>query len=159
MRRIIVVLAALLALFCTGEAPATTFEQRAFADQAQERRYRALVAELRCLVCQNQSLAESEAELAADLREQVYTMIRNGDDDRRIVEYMTARYGDFVLYRPPLKATTVALWAGPAVLAAGGIFFLIAQVRKKRQTPASAQLTETERTRLAALLDSGERTE
>ena len=91
MRRAGVVLAALLALFCSADAPATTFEQRDFADQGQERRYRALGAELRCLVCQNQSLAESEAELAADLRAQVYSMIRNGDDNQRIIEYMTAR--------------------------------------------------------------------
>jgi len=85
-------------------------------DPVSEARMVRITAELRCLVCQNQTIADSHAELAIDLRNQVREMIKRGDTDRQIIDFMTERYGDFVLYRPPLKATTVLLWFGPTLL-------------------------------------------
>lgn len=101
-----------------------------------EARYRALIDELRCLVCQNQSIAESNAPLASDLRDQVRAQIAAGRTDAEIVEFLTARYGDYVLYRPPFKARTMLLWLGPFALllaAAGAAVFFI---RRSRGTPA-----------------------
>lgn len=85
-------------------------------DAVLEARVNTLAAELRCLVCQNQSLADSNAELALDLKNQVREQLKAGRSERDVIDYMTARYGDFVLYRPPFKATTALLWAGPALL-------------------------------------------
>ena len=89
------------------------------ADPALEVRVQAVSAELRCLVCQNQSLADSHAELALDLKRQVREQLRAGRSPDQVLAYMTDRYGDFVLYRPPLKATTLLLWLGPALLLGG----------------------------------------
>ena len=87
-----------------------------FKDQDRQFRYQKLLEELRCLVCQNQSLAESNADLAQDLREEIYNMIRDGKDNKAILEFLVARYGDFVLYKPPLKKSTWLLWFGPFLL-------------------------------------------
>jgi cytochrome c-type biogenesis protein CcmH len=110
-----------------------------------------LAEQLRCLVCQNQSISESNAELANDLRGQIREQIAAGRSDDEIVTYMVNRYGDFVLYRPPLKATTVLLWAGPALLLVGGVFVLTRNVRRRQQT-AEVALTDEERQRAEALL-------
>ena len=110
-----------------------------------------LAEQLRCLVCQNQSIAESNAELANDLRGQIREQIAAGRSDDEIVAYMVNRYGDFVLYRPPLKATTALLWAGPALLLVGGALVLARNVRR-RQTTAEVALTDDERARAEALL-------
>ncbi len=91
-----------------------------------------LTEKLRCLVCQNQTIADSNAELAQDLRRQVHEQIAAGKTDDEIVDYMVARYGDFVLYQPPLKATTVLLWAGPALLLLIGFVGLVRIVRARR---------------------------
>jgi cytochrome c-type biogenesis protein CcmH len=93
----------------------------ASADPVLEARVMALSAELRCLVCQNETIAASHADLAVDLRNQVREMLRRGATDAEVMDYMTARYGDFVLYRPPLKSTTALLWFGPALLLVGGM--------------------------------------
>jgi cytochrome c-type biogenesis protein CcmH len=93
----------------------------AAADPALEARMLAITAELRCLVCQNQTIADSHADLAQDLRRQVREMLERGNSNQQIIDFMTARYGDFVLYRPPLKATTAFLWFGPALLMVGGM--------------------------------------
>ena len=93
----------------------------ASADPALEARVMQIAAELRCLVCQNQTLADSNASLALDLREQMRVMLRDGADADQVRRFMTDRYGDFVLYRPPLKATTFALWFGPLALLIGGL--------------------------------------
>jgi cytochrome c-type biogenesis protein CcmH len=90
-------------------------------DPVLEARMLRIAAELRCLVCQNQTIADSHADLAQDLRRQVREMLQRGDSDQQITDFMTARYGDFVLYRPPVKATTVLLWFGPALLLVGGL--------------------------------------
>jgi cytochrome c-type biogenesis protein CcmH len=105
--------------------------QPAAADPALEARMLRIAAELRCLVCQNQTLADSHAALAADLREQVRTMLRQGRSDEQILQYMTDRYGDFVRYRPPVRPATWALWFGPALLLAGGLAALFAVLRRR----------------------------
>jgi cytochrome c-type biogenesis protein CcmH len=103
------------------------------ADPALEARMLAITSELRCLVCQNQTIADSHADLAADLRKEVRELLRQGRSDAEIRAYMTARYGDFVLYRPPLKATTAALWLGPAVLLAIALAALAATIARRRR--------------------------
>ena len=108
----------------------------ASADPALEARVMKIAAELRCLVCQNQTIADSNAGLAVDLRNQVRDMLKQGNTPEQITEYMTARYGDFVLYRPPVKSTTAVLWYGPAallVLAMGVLLFI---VRRRSRLPA-----------------------
>jgi len=94
------------------------------ADPALEERVNQLSAELRCLVCQNQSLADSHADLAIDLKNQVREQLKAGQTDAQVIGYMTARYGDFVLYRPPVKATTLLLWGGPFLLLVAGAWGL-----------------------------------
>jgi cytochrome c-type biogenesis protein CcmH len=111
-----------------------------------------LEEQLRCLVCQNQTIAESNAELAVDLRRQVREQIAAGKSDDEIVKFMTDRYGDFVLYRPPVKATTILLWAGPLILLAIGLFMLARLLRERRALPDAAPLTAEERARAEALL-------
>ena len=106
------------------------------ADAALEARVNDIAAELRCLVCQNQTIADSHAELAVDLRNQVREMLRQGQSRQQIIEYMTARYGDFVLYRPPLNESTAVLWFGPALLLAGGLVVLAVVLRRRtRMSP------------------------
>jgi cytochrome c-type biogenesis protein CcmH len=109
---------------------------------------------LRCLVCQNQTIADSNAELAVDLRRQVREQIAAGRTDDEIIKYMTDRYGDFVLYRPPVKATTVLLWGGPALLLLIGAFMLMRIMRERRAAPEAPPLTAEERARADALLAS-----
>ncbi len=106
------------------------------ADPALEARVMAIAAELRCLVCQNQTIADSNADLAVDLRNQVREMLRQGQGREQIVNYMTARYGDFVLYRPPLKESTALLWFGPAALLLGGLAVLVLVLRGRNRMPA-----------------------
>jgi len=101
-------------------------------------------------VCQNQTIADSNAELANDLRGQIREQIAAGRTDDEILTYMVDRYGDFVLYQPPFKATTVLLWAGPALLLFGGVFILLRNLR--RQPAAEATLTDEERERAKRLL-------
>ncbi|XSG84123.1 MAG: cytochrome c-type biogenesis protein [Methylohalobius sp. ZOD2] len=126
-------------------------EVREFPDPQLEARYQDLIEELRCLVCQNQSLADSKADLAEDLRDEVYTMLMAGKDDREIIDFLVNRYGDFVLYRPPVKTTTALLWFGPFIALLGGIFILWFLTRKRRpETPTA--LNEEERRRLDSLL-------
>ena len=130
-------LAALLAsaLFASMPAHAGTEDAAAFADAdaALDARVQRIAAELRCLVCQNQTLADSNASLALDLRRQMRTMLHDGADDDAVRRYMTDRYGDFVLYRPPLKGTTLALWFGPPALLAGGFALLLAVLRRRNR--------------------------
>ena len=106
------------------------------SDPALEARVQRVATELRCLVCQNQTIADSHAELAVDLRNQVREMLRRGDSEQQVVDYMTARYGDFVLYRPPVKGTTALLWFGPAVLLVLAVGTLIVVVRRRSRLPA-----------------------
>jgi len=103
----------------------------AAADPVTEAKMLRIAAELRCLVCQNQTIAESDAGLAVDLRDQVRAMLKKGQSEREILQYMTDRYGDFVLYRPPVKPTTLLLWFGPAVLLVGGLAVLVVVLRRR----------------------------
>lgn len=122
-------------------------------DPVIEARLQKLSAELRCLVCQNETLADSHADLANDLRREIRGMMKAGRSDREITEFLVARYGDFVLYRPPVKSTTLLLWVGPFALLALGIavwFVLL----KRRGRLSSPPLNVEEQRRVEALLDS-----
>ena len=112
-------------------APAT-------ADPVLEANVMRIANELRCLVCQNETIALSSADLAVDLRKQVRDMLRQGRSDAEIMQYMTDRYGDFVLYRPPLKPTTWVLWYGPAALLLGGVAALVLVLRRRSRLDAAA---------------------
>jgi len=116
-----------------------------------DKRTQALAHELRCLVCQNQTLAESNAPLAVDLRNQIRTQLDAGKSEKDVLDFMVARYGDFVLYRPPLKAKTVALWLGPFAFLAAGFWALARYLRRRRVPPP--QLSDAERARAAKLLE------
>lgn len=127
---------ALLALLLSLSLGATTALAQAeapieFEDPASEARFQALTEELRCLVCQNQTLADSDAPLAQDLRHEIHGMIEAGQSDAEIKEFMVARYGDFVLYRPPVQSNTLVLWAAPAVLLLLGALVIGRAVRRR----------------------------
>lgn len=144
-------------LASSAGAGATAFEPRDFDNAEQLTRYKALIHELRCLVCQNQNIADSDAELAGDLRREVQRMILEGKSDADVIDFMVTRYGDFVLYRPPLKAKTVLLWSAPLLLGVGGLALLLLQLRARRRAgSASMPLSEDERARLDALLKDEE---
>ncbi len=151
VRHAIATFAAIGLTFTASVTPAQS-PSSAAADPALEARVKALATELRCLVCQNQTVADSDAPVARDLRDQVRAQLAAGKSEDEVKQYMTDRFGDFVLYKPPLKATTVALWAGPFAVLLLAAFLL---ARRLRQTAASAQgtLAEADRARARALLD------
>lgn len=123
------------------------------ADPVAEKRLQALSEELRCLVCQNQTIADSNAELAQDLRREVRTLIKDGKSDKEIVDFMVTRYGDFVLYRPPVKGITLLLWGGPLALLLIGLFVLQRYLRQRASRIAEeAPLSADETKRADALL-------
>ena len=126
-----------LAVLCSLVTPPVLADDAApAADPVLEARVTRVSAELRCLVCQNQTIADSNAGLAVDLRNQVREMLRRGDSEAQIYSYMTARYGDFVLYRPPLKTSTAVLWFGPALLLVGGLAVLVIVLRRRARMAA-----------------------
>ncbi len=130
------VLIALFALLMA--ATAFAIDPLPFADAAEEARFQHLVRELRCLVCQNQNLADSDAGLAKDLRAEVFELMRSGKDDAEIKSFLTDRYGDFVLYKPPVKPGTWLLWFGPLLMLAIGLLFARRQIRAREKSPAPA---------------------
>ena len=150
--RILAFIAALALATAVAHAR-TVFEPRGFTSPENEERYRTLVDELRCLVCQNQTIAESNADLASDLRREVYRMVEDGRSEDEIAGFMVARYGDFVLYRPPLRGDTILLWAGPFLLAAIGLTVLAVHLRRRRRAPA-APLDADERRRIRRIIDA-----
>lgn len=150
LRALLLVMASL----AVQTAGATVFDPSNFSNPEEAARYKVLTEELRCLVCQNQSLADSNAELAADLRQQIHTMITSGASNQDILDFMVARYGDFVLYRPPLRSSTFFLWAGPFILALVGLTVLVIIIRGRNQTRVQPELSDTERKHLAQLLRS-----
>ena len=128
-----------------------------FDNPENARRYESLLAELRCLVCQNQSLAESDADLAKDLRAQVYTLIQSGKKDGEVLAFLVQRYGDFVLYRPPLKTSTYLLWAGPFLLLLLGLF-LLWRTTLRHRARAPGALSEEEQNKLRRMLQASGKT-
>ena len=144
----------LLALLLAA-APLLAFAKDAIPteqDPVAAKRAVGLSEQLRCLVCQNQSIAESNAELALDLRRQINEQIAAGKSDAEILDFMVQRYGDFVLYRPPFKATTVLLWLGPAALLLLGFWGLRRALRQRQRASADQPLSEDERARAERLL-------
>lgn len=126
-------------------------------DPGEHRRVQGIASQLRCLVCQNQSIADSDADLAVDLRKQVIEQINAGRSDKEIIDYMVERYGDFVLYNPPFKASTIILWLGPVVIFLGAAVAFYINVRRRKQTVAAAErtLTPDEKRRAEELLKGG----
>lgn len=129
----------LFALLLAAGAAALAQEPLVFDDAAQEERYNALTLELRCTVCQNQSLADSDAPLAQDLRAEIYEMMMAGRSDDEIKTFMIERYGDFVLYRPPMQGNTIALWILPLVLLFFGALVVFFTVRNRNRKLAAQQ--------------------
>jgi len=126
-------------------------------DPVLEERVINLSRELRCLVCQNETLADSRADLAVDLRNEIREQMKAGKTDQEIIAFLTARYGDFVLYRPPVKATTYFLWFGPFVLLLGGLFLLFHYLKKRRQLITEKPLSADQRREAEALLQTSDR--
>ena len=136
---ILLLLASLFATPVVLAQPASDPTPLQFANQVEERRFQMLVSELRCVMCQNQSLADSNAQIAVDLRREVLTLMREGRSDSEIRQFLVERYGEFVLYRPRVGASTWLLWFGPAVVLIGGALLVLGIVR--RRAPPSASST------------------
>ena len=148
MKRLLILLVCLLPMLTyAGEAKDMA------ADPVLEKRMIGLAENLRCLVCQNESLASSHAELAEDLRREVREQMSKGKNDQEIIDYLVARYGDFVLYKPPVKSYTVLLWFGPFALLLIGVGMLLYQLRKRRQLVQESELTPEAQQRAASLLN------
>jgi len=122
-------------------------------DEATEKRLVAISSELRCLVCQNESLSGSHAELANDLRREIRTLIQQGKSDAEIMDFMVSRYGDFVRYRPPLKGTTLLLWFGPGLLLVGGLGALLLYLRRRSKAIDDSPLSTAEQQQAERLLN------
>jgi cytochrome c-type biogenesis protein CcmH len=148
VKRILVFLLALAACVTVAAKEAAPLAE----DPAIEKRLIAISEELRCLVCQNESLAGSRADLAMDLRREVRKLLKEGKTDAEVREFMVSRYGDFVLYRPPVKPTTWLLWAGPFLLAIAGLAVLIAYLRRRGREVHDTLLSAEESRRADALL-------
>ena len=145
----------IFALFFASTATAvdSATEAALAADPVAEKRLQHLSEELRCLVCQNQTIADSNAELAQDLRREIRGMIKDGRSDKEIIDFMVVRYGDFVLYRPPVKGITLLLWGGPLALMLLGIVALIRHLRRRATRVADDRpLSADETSRADALL-------
>jgi cytochrome c-type biogenesis protein CcmH len=138
-------------LLAGSAASAYTLEEFTFDSPQQQAEFRELIGKLRCLVCQNESLAGSQAELAQDLRKEVYRMMRAGQSQDEVLDFLVARYGDFVLYDPPLKPSTYVLWFGPFLLIGIGAVFMVRALLRKKATP-DAGISEDDRRRLQDLL-------
>ncbi len=150
MKRWLIILFLTFATFSVQAREAVLLVQ----DEATEKRLETISSELRCLVCQNESLAGSQAELAQDLRKEIRGMIRSGKSDSEIMEFMVARYGDFVRYRPPLKASTLLLWFGPALLFIVALVALFLTLRRRNQTIRETPLSADEQQRVERLLNN-----
>ncbi|MGY3932222.1 cytochrome c heme lyase subunit CcmL [Aeromonas encheleia] len=158
MKTLIASLLLLAGLFGAGQARAA-IDVYSFDSDAQEQTFRELTKELRCPKCQNQDIADSNAGLAKDLRDKTYQMVREGKDKQEVVDYMVARYGNFILYDPPMMASTLILWLGPLLVIVIGATTVV--VRSRRRPLAAKQtegaLSAQEQARLAALLKEEEK--
>lgn len=146
-----------LAATAQGGPTAPPSEPMTFETEEQEVRYQRLIRELRCTVCQNQNLIESNAPLANDLRRQIALMVNDGADTNEIIDYMVARYGDFVLFRPPMKGTTYLLWFGPGAMLVIGLGILGTILWRRRSQVGSIPLSADEEERLRRILAEGGR--
>jgi len=153
MKRLFAAVALGLVLSGAASAAIDTYE---FKDESERERFRTLTEELRCPKCQNQNIADSNAPIATDLRREIFRMLEEGKSNDEIVDYLVARYGDFVRYKPALNARTFLLWYGPAGLLVGGFLVLVVVVLRRRRVenaPCADLLSDEEQKRLAALLD------
>lgn len=148
MKRLLLLLGLLLPLVFPAWATIDTYE---FKTPEQEASYKKLINEIRCTVCQNQNIADSNAELAQDFKRKTYEMVMAGKNEDEILDFMASRYGDFVLYSPRVKTETLLLWAGPFIILALGVFIL-ARVLRQRRKPQT-QLSADEQQRAASLLE------
>lgn len=144
----------LLLLFSLAAAGWAQTAQQLAEDPEVEKRLQVLSEELRCLVCQNETLAESRAGLAEDLRREIREQIKAGKSDKEIIAFLTSRYGDFVLYRPRVTPTTYLLWFGPFILLAVGLLVLYRQLKQRRAQITQRPLTDQDRQRLDELLEA-----
>ncbi len=152
MNKLIVLLASLLLSVSLAAKEAAPLAE----DPTVEKRLVNIAEELRCLVCQNESLAGSQADLAKDLREEVRGLIKSGKSDAEVKEFLVSRYGDFVLYRPQVKPVTYALWAGPFILLLIGVVALVSYLRKRSRQVEETPLSDADRKRAEALLKDGQ---
>jgi len=157
MKRILFIF--LLMLSCSSYA----LDTHQLSDPKQQESYETLISELRCLVCQNQTIGDSNAELAADLRRQVYEMLEQGKSKEEIIRFMTDRYGDFVLYKPPFKGKTSVLWIAPVVFLLIGLITVFFVIRRKKaaenQHPDAGTLQRdiAKQQKIRSLLEKGDR--
>jgi cytochrome c-type biogenesis protein CcmH len=147
-----------LALFVSAPLSAATLAEFTFDDPAKTEDFREIIEEMRCLVCQNESLAGSNAELAVDLRHEIYDMMQAGQSKDDVISFMVDRYGDFVLYNPPLKPSTYPLWFGPLILFLIGAVVMMRAIKKKKQSQETSLSTDEEK-RLESLLHQSTNTE
>lgn len=148
MKRAVFLLVVLTSLSCLVFAQ----QARSTEDAELDIRVRELSQQLRCLVCQNETLADSQADLATDLKQQIREQMKAGKSDKEILAYLTARYGDFVLYRPPVSRKTYLLWFGPFVFLAGGLVVLFRYIKHRREQIHEQPLSAEEHKRVAELL-------
>lgn len=156
MKRFILLLLIVASLLGVAGFALAKEAQPASADPALEERVMNLSKELRCLVCQNETLADSRADLAEDLRNQIREQMKAGKSDKEIVAYLTQRYGKFILYNPPIDPTTYLLWFGPFILLLTGLFILFRFVKQRRELITDRPLSTDERQRAETLLNSDE---
>jgi len=142
-------LALVLLVSFNAQARISAFE---FDDPEKEGDYKELINELRCLVCQNQNIADSNAELAQDLKRKTFELVASGKNKQQVRDYMVERYGDFVLYSPPMSNTTLLLWSGPFIIFLVGLVFLIRFVRSRGKDDPANELTEEQKRQAAELL-------
>lgn len=145
-----------LCLWLSVPLSANAIDTHTFNNPQQQDAYESLTSQLRCLVCQNQTIADSNAELAGDLRRQVYEMLQQGKSRAEIVQFMTDRYGDFVLYNPPFKAKTGLLWLGPALFLLLGLIGLYGFTKRKKNTVSQTEITSEKLAKIRSLLDEGD---
>ena len=153
MKRLLISAGLALGLLASAQAAIDTFE---FANDAERQRYRSLIEELRCPKCQNQNIADSDAPIATDLRNEIFRMLEEGKSNDEIIDFLVSRYGDFVLYKPPLTSRTLLLWYGPAgmlVIGFGVLGVILIRRRSQNKDRSAAGLSLDEQTRLAALLE------
>ena len=152
-KRLLISAGLALGLLASAHAAIDTFE---FANEAERQRYRNLIEELRCPKCQNQNIADSDAPIAMDLRNEIFRMLEEGKSNEEIIDFLVSRYGDFVLYKPPLTSRTLLLWYGPAgmlVIGFGVLGVILLRRRSQNKDRSAAGLSVDEQARLAALLE------